>query len=84
MKGVFDPESIQVTIYSGENDFSMSRGNFNYKTRHSRKFRLTKMKAEESERGFIVYYGDGSKVYGHIRWEQISDSIQRALFSWDT
>lgn len=84
MKGVFDPESIQVTIYSGENDFSMSRGNFNYKTRCSRKFRLTKMEAKESERGFIVYYGDGSKVYGHIRWEQISDSIQRALFSWDT
>lgn len=83
MKCVFDPESVGVTIYSGQNDISMSLGSFNYKTRRSKKLRLSKMSAKDSERGFIVYYGDGSKVYCHIRWERVTDSLKRALFSWD-
>ena len=49
---------MEVSIGSGENQFSMSRGSFKYKQKISGKRKLTLQNQEKTEEGYLLTYVD--------------------------
>ena len=49
---------MEVSIGSGENQFSMSRGSFKYKQKSSGKRKLTLQNQEKTEEGYLLTYVD--------------------------
>lgn len=49
---------MEVSIGSGENQFSMSRGSFKYKQKISGKRKLTLQNQEKTEEGYLLTYAD--------------------------
>ncbi|MBC5685901.1 alpha-glucosidase [Roseburia sp. NSJ-9] len=60
---------MEVSIGSGENQFSMSRGSFKYKQKISGKRKLTLQNQEKTEEGYLLTYvdpkGSGAKEQVH-------------------
>ena len=60
---------MEVSIGSGENQFSMSRGSFKYKQKISGKRKLTLQNQEKTEEGYLLAYvdpkGSGAKEQVH-------------------
>ncbi len=80
---LFEPEKIALSIYKGEDDFSMSHGSFRYRRKATRTIKLKVLKVERAEHSTVVTYGDNGRSVASIRWENISDSITKAVMSWN-
>ena len=56
-------EKMELTVGSGENNFSMSRGSFVYRQNFSKKSKCTFVNKETTENGYVLHFKDGEQEH---------------------